>query len=676
MGNLGSPWLFLSETMFSLDVVFQIFLTQVITSINDHWHHLHLNNSPGNKEMEAEDDLSQVLQNLMTTLWQGIVTTEDFKVDSQPVLNESLNQIVEHLQQLDDIRSKFDHINIPLEVLQCIDEGKNPDTFSLQILERCKTQNEKTRGKIRQLRNFKESLLEEMNKQLPGFDQMAESLGMTEEEEPLEEIRSMKPKFVKPEHRTIVHSLSSSCSETPYRVTSRLDTSNRATSSEKPHKSNRGTLTMLETSLASLATIADFIDSDEGVLKMTLPNRIGYDRPDPHGTANSHVHSIGPLPSALDHLGVPLLGGVRASALTSIPTMQSPPPFFNQGPPELSRFMSYPPPYDSGVPPVYMPPSVPHTSSLFPFDHPLSSAHHHPIASPPPSIPRFETPPTMGNKRDYNGDKISADPLSSTEINNLSGGSVELLTHDQRMQRSLTRTHRLLQPINSIVLALKKENAMPLPTADPQDYTENNFGLEVFLAAQGINPEMSKMDKANMSEEERTEFIAELDSIKFRYGKELERLTQLCNEFTNRTLKEMVRVITEQETNLRVLAIKQKFDYVRNQLRQQVYNNIISLAKNYNQIKPKRRTLPKKASEMLSEWFYAHLNDPYPSEEEKIMMAAHIGITLTQLNNWFGNKRIRYKRRCLDAEKAGNMSAEELRAFRKAEEEHDRGLID
>jgi len=33
-----------------------------------------------------------------------------------------------------------------------------------------------------------------------------------------------------------------------------------------------------------------------------------------------------------------------------------------------------------------------------------------------------------------------------------------------------------------------------------------------------------------------------------------------------------------------------------------------------------------------------------------MMLASLCGLTLNQVNNWFGNKRIRYKRKCLEEE--------------------------
>lgn len=87
----------------------------------------------------------------------------------------------------------------------------------------------------------------------------------------------------------------------------------------------------------------------------------------------------------------------------------------------------------------------------------------------------------------------------------------------------------------------------------------------------------------------------------------------------------------------------------------------------------KRRNFSKQATEVLNEYFYSHLSNPYPSEEAKEELAKKCGITVSQVlqgfsdvtrrrgpgdrvplpdpphptpqvSNWFGNKRIRYKK--------------------------------
>ena len=71
----------------------------------------------------------------------------------------------------------------------------------------------------------------------------------------------------------------------------------------------------------------------------------------------------------------------------------------------------------------------------------------------------------------------------------------------------------------------------------------------------------------------------------------------------------------------------------------------------------KRRNFSKQASEILNEYFYSHLANPYPSEEAKEELAKKCGITVSQVNNWFGNKRIRYKKNITKAQEEANMYA-------------------
>ncbi|CAH1787101.1 unnamed protein product [Owenia fusiformis] len=76
----------------------------------------------------------------------------------------------------------------------------------------------------------------------------------------------------------------------------------------------------------------------------------------------------------------------------------------------------------------------------------------------------------------------------------------------------------------------------------------------------------------------------------------------------------------------------------------------------------KRRNFSKTASEILNEYFYSHLSNPYPSEEAKEELARKCGISVSQVSNWFGNKRIRYKKNIGKAQEEANLYAAKIAA--------------
>jgi hypothetical protein len=51
----------------------------------------------------------------------------------------------------------------------------------------------------------------------------------------------------------------------------------------------------------------------------------------------------------------------------------------------------------------------------------------------------------------------------------------------------------------------------------------------------------------------------------------------------------------------------------------------------------KRRNFSKQATEVLNEYFYSHLSNPYPSEEAKEELAKKCGITVSQVLRGFSD---------------------------------------
>lgn len=55
----------------------------------------------------------------------------------------------------------------------------------------------------------------------------------------------------------------------------------------------------------------------------------------------------------------------------------------------------------------------------------------------------------------------------------------------------------------------------------------------------------------------------------------------------------------------------------------------------------KRSNLPKETVEILNNWLLNHLNNPYPTQDEKNDLLIKTGLTKVQLSNWFINVRRR-----------------------------------
>jgi len=236
----------------------------------------------------------------------------------------------------------------------------------------------------------------------------------------------------------------------------------------------------------------------------------------------------------------------------------------------------------------------------------------------------------------------------------------EILSNEEiQARKNYVRGHRLLPITIEFLTACKRVGITPSAEIFSNYLRDTpngslDFSLEDFLVSQGIEGDDSD-DGPDDKSPEKDEFVYKLEQLKEKYNEELEKLNRVSSEFSTRMftlLREQstIRPLSEQETQMKLHGIRQKFDYVKNQLRQNVCNAIVALEKQYNHSKKKRRALPKKATEHLATWFFEHLNDPYPSEEEKSILASSGGLTITQVNNWFGNKRIRYKRKCLEEE--------------------------
>lgn len=136
---------------------------------------------------------------------------------------------------------------------------------------------------------------------------------------------------------------------------------------------------------------------------------------------------------------------------------------------------------------------------------------------------------------------------------------------------------------------------------------------------------------------EHSDYRAKLAQIRLIYHQELEKYEQACNEFTTHVMnllreQSRTRPITPKEIERMVQIIHKKFGSIQMQLKQSTCEAVMILRSRFLDARRKRRNFSKQASEILNEYFYSHLSNPYPSEEAKEELARKCGITVSTLS--------------------------------------------
>merc|ERR1712189_97040 len=119
---------------------------------------------------EAQDKFETLQQNIEkfveTTRQIGIMVS-DFQPGSQDILNDKLNSLITDMQAVENCKQLVQDVEVPLEIFQYVDEGKNPELYTKDCLERALIKNTAVKGKVDAYKNFRVALTEELTKEFP-----------------------------------------------------------------------------------------------------------------------------------------------------------------------------------------------------------------------------------------------------------------------------------------------------------------------------------------------------------------------------------------------------------------------------------------------------------------------------------------------------------------------------
>ncbi|XP_001606748.2 pre-B-cell leukemia transcription factor 1-like [Nasonia vitripennis] len=238
--------------------------------------------------------------------------------------------------------------------------------------------------------------------------------------------------------------------------------------------------------------------------------------------------------------------------------------------------------------------------------------------------------------------------------------------------------HRLFPILRNVLCDLKKESygkrgqrqffADEKPENKPN---EQLIRLDKMLIAEGIAEPQLDDTCATLAKLEASlgphgignqDYRDKLKLVKVWYHGELAKYNMHCKSFKEhvRTLLAeqcATRPISVEEAERTIDMIHRKFEAVQIVLKQQTCESVMTLRSRCLDARRRRRNFSKEASKILNAYFYSHLHNPYPSEEAKEELARQCEITVSQVSNWFGNKRIRYKKSTEKLEEGASMHA-------------------
>ncbi|XP_043939128.1 pre-B-cell leukemia transcription factor 2 isoform X2 [Protopterus annectens] len=223
--------------------------------------------------------------------------------------------------------------------------------------------------------------------------------------------------------------------------------------------------------------------------------------------------------------------------------------------------------------------------------------------------------------------------------------------------------HRMKPALFSVLCEIKEKTGLSIRSNQEEEPVDPQLmRLDNMLLAEGVaGPEKGGGSAAAAAAAaasggvspdnsiEHSDYRNKLAQIRQIYHTELEKYEQACNEFTTHVMnllreQSRTRPISPKEIERMVSIIHRKFSSIQMQLKQSTCEAVMILRSRFLDARRKRRNFSKQATEVLNEYFYSHLSNPYPSEEAKEELAKKCGITVSQVSNWFGNKRIRYKK--------------------------------
>ncbi|VDN53299.1 unnamed protein product [Dracunculus medinensis] len=139
------------------------------------------------------NQLEQTLENFQENARQMGVIASDFTTRSQEPLNQKIHTLISGLHEMDHLKNQFMDVKIPLELLEYLDQVKNPQLYTKECLARTLNKNKEVNGKIEMYKKFRSVLLKELGEEMPNDTVLYRNLRDRKETSPQDDMEIDDP---------------------------------------------------------------------------------------------------------------------------------------------------------------------------------------------------------------------------------------------------------------------------------------------------------------------------------------------------------------------------------------------------------------------------------------------------------------------------------------------------
>ncbi|XP_004209439.1 mediator of RNA polymerase II transcription subunit 10 [Hydra vulgaris] len=113
------------------------------------------------------DELQQSIEEFIESSRQIGIMVSDFQPGCQDFLNSKINSLIESMQSIEKSKKMVADVEVPLDIFQYIDQGRNPLLYTKDCLKKTLIKNEEVNAKVEAYKNFQTILETELKQELP-----------------------------------------------------------------------------------------------------------------------------------------------------------------------------------------------------------------------------------------------------------------------------------------------------------------------------------------------------------------------------------------------------------------------------------------------------------------------------------------------------------------------------